>query len=261
MIPAGIREEIARRLDSIEAEHQVKIVFACESGSRAWGFASTDSDYDVRFIYVRSKDWYLSIDVESRRDVIETPIEGVWDVNGWDLRKALRLLRKSNPPLLEWLQSPIVYRQDSEVVARFRQAMSVFYSPRSAMYHYLSMARGNVREYLKGDVVWRKKYFYVLRPLLACRWIEARDEVVVPMEFQVLLEATVKDKSLLRAVEELLAEKRAGGEQDRGPRIPEISDFCLAELDRLDQNEVGKRETEDPERLNQLFREVLETLG
>ena len=172
-------------------------------------------------------------------------------------QRGLELMRKGGHDI------PIVYRQDSEVAARLRDAVSVYYSPRAAMYHYLSMARGNVREYLKGDVVWRKKYFYVLRPLLACRWIEKRGEVVVPMEFQVLLEATVKDPGLLRAVNELLAEKRAGAEQDRGPRIPEISDYCLAELDRLDQSKNDKRKPEapDPERLNDLFREVLETLG
>src|SRR5688572_25164319 len=92
--------EVNCRLDEIEQEHRVQVIFCCESGSRAWGFASTDSDYDVRFIYLQHLDWYMSIDLEERRDIIETPIEDVWDINGWDLRKALRLLRKSNPPLL-----------------------------------------------------------------------------------------------------------------------------------------------------------------
>src|SRR6266540_3954918 len=118
-----ISEQVDRRLDEIEANHDVRVAFCCESGSRAWGFASTDSDYDVRFIYVRRPEWYLSIDLEERRDVIETPIEGVWDVNGWDLRKALRLLRKSNPPLFEWLQSPIVYRERSSVAAQMRSIL------------------------------------------------------------------------------------------------------------------------------------------
>lgn len=103
--------EILARLEQIEKDEDVTIFYACESGSRAWGFPSADSDYDVRFIYVRPRDWYLSIDVEEKRDVIERPINDALDISGWDLRKALKLLRKSNPPLLEWLSSPIVYKE------------------------------------------------------------------------------------------------------------------------------------------------------
>ncbi|MDP3839821.1 MAG: nucleotidyltransferase domain-containing protein, partial [Methylococcales bacterium] len=106
-IAKPIRAEIERRLSAIETDFGVRILFACESGSRAWGFASDDSDYDVRFIYIHPADWYLTVDLEDRRDVIETPIDDVWDINGWELRKALKLFSKSNPPLLEWLQSPI----------------------------------------------------------------------------------------------------------------------------------------------------------
>jgi len=110
----AITATILERLAAIEHTELVHILYACESGSRAWGFASPDSDYDVRFIYVRPRDWYLSIDLERRRDVIERPIEGVLDINGWDLRKALQLMRKSNPPLFEWLHSPLVYRAQAE---------------------------------------------------------------------------------------------------------------------------------------------------
>ena len=105
---------ILERLAAIEQTEAVRILYACESGSRAWGFASPDSDYDVRFLYVRPRDWYLSIDLEHRRDVIERPIEGVLDINGWDLRKAPQLMRKSNPPLFEWLHSPLAYRAQEE---------------------------------------------------------------------------------------------------------------------------------------------------
>ena len=105
----NMKEKITKKLSIIEKEYNVKIIYACESGSRAWGFESQDSDYDVRFIYFHDLNWYLS--VEDRRDVIEKPADGVFDINGWDLRKTLKLLRKSNPPLLEWLQSPIVYNK------------------------------------------------------------------------------------------------------------------------------------------------------
>ena len=110
VIADAVRAEVARRLRQIEAEEGVRIFYACESGSRAWGFPSKDSDYDVRFLYAHPRPWYLSIDVERKRDVIERPITDEIDLGGWDLRKALQLFRKSNPPLLEWLQAPIIYR-------------------------------------------------------------------------------------------------------------------------------------------------------
>jgi predicted nucleotidyltransferase len=107
VIPDATRVEIERRLERVEADEDVRILFAIESGSRAWGFASPDSDFDVRFIYCRRADWYYSVDVEDKRDVIEHPIAEDIDLNGWDLRKALRLLVRSNPTIVEWLQSPI----------------------------------------------------------------------------------------------------------------------------------------------------------
>ncbi len=165
-------EEILARLGDIEKEENVTIFYACESGSRAWGFPSEDSDYDVRFLYLRPRDWYLSIDVEEKRDVIERPISEMLDISGWDLRKALKLLRKSNPPLLEWLNSPTVYQQDFTITDKIKELVPEYYSPIACLHHYLHMAQGNYREYLKGEIVWVKKYFYVLRPLLAINWIE-----------------------------------------------------------------------------------------
>ena len=110
-----VDEEIQRSIDEIEQSENVTVLYACESGSRAWGFHSQDSDYDVRFIYAHPPDWYLSVDLEKKRDVIERPILDDLDVSGWDLRKSLQLFRKSNPPLLEWLDSPIVYRDRFDV--------------------------------------------------------------------------------------------------------------------------------------------------
>ena len=160
---------IIQNLSDIEHAENVRIFFACESGSRAWGFPSADSDYDVRFLYIRPVEWYLSI-LEDR-DVIEKPISGDLDINGWDLKKALGLFRKSNPPLMEWLGSPIVYRETGTIAQRMRDLAPTFYSPISSTYHYLQMARRNFREYLHGEQVWVKKYFYVLRPLFAVQWL------------------------------------------------------------------------------------------
>ena len=162
---AAVRDTVNRCLDAIEREEGVRVLFACESGSRAWGFASPDSDYDVRFVYVQPRDWYLSIG--DQRDVIERPIVDLYDVSGWDLRKALRLFRKSNPPMLEWLGSPIVYRERTTAAASLRRIAARSFSPRACAFHYLHMARGNYREYLQADALPLKKYLYVLRPLLA----------------------------------------------------------------------------------------------
>ncbi len=253
-----VNEEVERRLCEIERDHGVRVVYACESGSRAWGFESTDSDYDVRFLYLHDRSWYLSIDIETKRDVIETPIEGVWDVNGWDLRKALRLMRKSNPPLVEWLNSPIVYRERGPVADMLRAVLPDYFSPRAAMYHYLHMARGNLRSYLQGERVKQKRYFYVLRPILACRWLEM-DLGVVPTEFGTLMEKTLTDPSLLGEIESLLVSKRAGKEVGLGPRIPEISEFLDSELVRFEENGVMREGVRsDVEPLSELFQRALQ---
>lgn len=253
----SIAEQIETGLAAIEREEQCVICLAIESGSRAWGFESSDSDYDVRFIYVRPAQWYLSIDVEHRRDVIEKPITGELDISGWDLRKALKLLRKSNPPLLEWLQSPIIYRQRPSLIDGLRALVAEFYSPRATFYHYLHMAQGNLREYLRGDVVWRKKYFYVLRPLLAMRWIELNIGPV-PIEFQKMLDAVVPAGELRNAIDELLRAKRSGAELDRGPRVPVISDYVESEITRFAQSTSTLPVSDgDIGKLDRYFREVL----
>ena len=221
-----IRAELAR----IESSHGVRILYACESGSRAWGFASRDSDYDVRFLYIHPRDWYLS--VENHRDVIEVPISADLDISGWELRKALRLLRKSNPPLLEWLKSPVVYAQDGDFLAGFRQLAADYYSPVRCFAHYLHMASGQAKQYLKGDEVRLKKYLYVLRPLLACRWIE-RGLGQPPMEFAELVYHAVDDAQVLLAIAELVARKAAGDELDIGAKIDVLNAFIHAELARL----------------------------
>lgn len=252
-----MEERIKASLLEIERGEGVHVFYACESGSRAWGFPSADSDYDVRFLYIRPRDWYLSVDVEDRRDVIERPITDELDVSGWDIRKALMLLRKSNPPLLEWLNSPIIYQEKLGITDRIRSLLPEYYSPRACLHHYLHMAQKNYKEYLKGDIVRVKKYFYVLRPLLAIKWIEEIDEIV-PMEFGVLVERTLKDRELKSAIADLVERKRAGHELDRGPAIPQISNFIRSELERIERRsgEVRAAKT-TTERLNEVFRASL----
>lgn len=250
--------EINTVLDGIESQEDVRIVYACESGSRAWGFASQDSDYDVRFIYVRRPEWYLSIHLESKRDVIERPIEGDLDVNGWDIRKALQLFEKSNPPLLEWLGSPIVYREFTATAQRMRDLIPKFYLPRACQYHYWHMAKGNFREFLRRETVKHKKYFYVLRPILAIRWIE-RDLGVVPTRFQDMVDRVLDDPDLKSAIDELTRKKGAGLELDEGPPIEPISAFLEREFERLAAVEFSLGVAErNGGHLDELFRDSIE---
>jgi uncharacterized protein len=250
-----ITEHIKQELSRLERELNIKILYACESGSRAWGFASEDSDYDVRFIYIHQQNWYLSI--EAKRDVIERSLEYDLDISGWDLRKALMLFRKSNPPLLEWLQSPIVYKKDGTFVEALRKLIPIYYAPPSCMYHYLSMAQGNFREYLKGDSVWLKKYFYVLRPVLACLWIEQRQDPP-PIEFEALVEGMISSPDLKREISTLIERKKRGLELDKGPKNVIISKFIETTLERLNTKAVDKVEVLSLEALNVLFRKTLE---
>lgn len=231
-IDPAMRRQIMDSLTRIEREHSVTILFACESGSRGWGFASPDSDYDVRFIYVNRLPWYLT--VTPGRDVIEVPISGDLDINGWDLRKALGLMRESNPTLLEWLRSPVVYREDGGTMDRFRALAETVFSNAKGWHHYASMAKKNFREHLQTDEVRYKKYLYVLRPLLAARWIRTRPGVP-PMRFVELAQHTLDpaaDAALIAEINALLEVKMRAGEGATSPRWPGIHAFIEAELAR-----------------------------
>ena len=262
VIDPVIRDEISSTLSAIEREQGVHILYACESGSRAWGFPSADSDYDVRFIYVRPLNWYLSYDVERRRDVIEMPIEGEIDCNGWDLRKTMTLFAKTNGALLEWLNSPIVYCERGSLAADLRALSERALNPLALCHHYLSMARNNRREYKGSEVIKLKKYFYVLRPLLAVRHIE-KHRVPPPMLFEQLV-AEHAPAEVRPAMEDLLDRKRhSASETMRGPRIPAIDDFISHELARNQEalksmdNSATIRGEAMSEALNEIFRAVL----
>jgi len=250
----SISKRIKAELSRIETAEQVTILYACESGSRAWGFESVDSDYDVRFIYVRRIPWYLT--VQSKKDFIEKPIDDELDISGWDVPKVLKLLRKSNPPLLEWLQSPTVYMQKSSFVDRLRGLTAEYYSPIGCMHHYMYMARKNFRKYLQRESVWTKKYFYVLRPVLACMWIE-QGLGVVPIEFARLVDRVVVDGELKKEIGALLEVKRSGAKMDRGPKNLVISDFLEKEIDRIQAESQGVQKTRDSSPLDQLYVDVL----
>lgn len=228
-IAPSVRQRVVQALADIEVAHDVSVLYACESGSRGWGFASPDSDYDVRFLYVHRLPWYLA--VEPRRDVIELPISDELDVGGWELRKTLRLLRRANPVLLEWLDSPVIYRQHEAWAGEIRDLAAQWFSPQRGRYHYLAMAHRNFRGYLQGESVRLKKYLYVLRPLLAALWIE-RGLGQPPMRFADLAGYLVTDEALRVEINALLAIKMRSGEAEYSPRWPGIHAFVESELAR-----------------------------
>ncbi len=261
MISGDIGRQIAEELKRIEQDENVKILYACESGSRAWGFPSTDSDYDVRFIYIRSQADYLS--VFDKRDVIERPISNDLDINGWDLKKALKLMSKSNPSLLEWLQSPIVYKEEPSITGNIRELSKSAFSPRACLYHYMHMAKGNFRMYLQGDQVKIKKYFYVLRPVLACEWME-RFNKMPPMEFEVLVDTLLPESSPVRKeVRHLLDRKKSGEEMDEEPKIFAIHEYLEDRLAALERAASGFEASGQigSEALDDLFRSALRESG
>jgi uncharacterized protein len=180
-----MRPNILSALKQIERAREVRVLLAVESGSRAWGFASPDSDFDVRFVYVHSLDWYLSV-FESR-DVIETMLPGDLDVSGWELRKALRLFSKCNLAFNEWLGSPIRYVEEPRFREQLTAQLPHYFNPIAGIHHYRRMASAALEENLESDGrIGIKKLFYVLRPLLACRWI-ANAGTQPPTEFAHLL--------------------------------------------------------------------------
>jgi uncharacterized protein len=249
-------EEIKKELLNLEAKHNIKILYAVESGSRSWGFASKDSDWDVRFIYVHNYDWYLS--VNEQRDNIEVILPNDIDLAGWELRKALLLFKKSNPPLLEWLSSPIVYRDEYGLAQKLRESSETYFNPKSCIYHYLHMANRNWVAYFKDGVVRVKKYFYVLRPLLASSWIE-KNGGMAPMEFEKLLNAEEMSDEVRKAIDVLLERKISGDELDKETRIPVLDEFIekmIAHfLEMMQHFEFKNHPTNDE--LNNIFRSVL----
>lgn len=219
---------IKKKLKEIEKNENVKIIGAFESGSRAWGFASPDSDYDIRFIYIRNKNDYLKL--EAIRDVIEYPIDDLIDINGWDLQKALRLLYKSNPTVFEWCSSPIVY-MESDLLLKFKSLMPNFFSCKSSLFHYLNMAESNYRSYLKTPNVRIKKYFYVLRPLLAAQWI-VNKKSQPPMLFKELVDSEL-DVSIKPVVEKLLQLKIEQSEIGITTKFQALNDYIEEKLKYL----------------------------
>jgi len=245
-----IVQRIKEKLDEIEQKENVTILFAVESGSRAWGFASPDSDYDVRFVYKRNNiNDYLKL--EGIRDVIEYELNDIYDISGWDLDKTLKLLHNSNPVIFEWVNSPIVYK-GTPFLEEFREFIKPYFMTIKGTHHYLHMAQRNYEMYLVDDTVKLKKYFYVLRPILATKYV-LKHHSNPPMLFEELVE-TEADDEVKEAIRRLLEAKKNTSELGTSEKIKVLSDYIEKELVLLN-NEVmslSKEETSWDE-LNRLF--------
>lgn len=228
-IPDDVRAHILARLDEVERAEGVRILFAAESGSRAWGFPSPDSDYDVRFVYAHPVSWYLSLREE--RDVIERPLDNIdVDLAGWDIRKALRLLLKSNAALYEWCRSPILYRDDGRARGVLENLFEQQAGPQAMAYHYRETARTNWQRGLEGrDAVRLKRYFYVARPLLALEWVIAKG-TPPPMQIGDLLAAHPIAGDAGGQLHDLLSRKRSTPEIGDGPRLPALDAWIAPRL-------------------------------
>jgi len=218
---------IKSRLKSIEEEHGLNVLYAVESGSRAWGIESTDSDWDVRFIYERKPESYLKCVGPKIRDtitILDKEIDDL-DFHGWDIDKAVKYFYKQNPSLLEWMLSPIVYKEsDTEIMDWLLENTTSQFRPISASLHYMSMCRSNYKTYLLGDEVPMKKYLYAIRPLLCCMWI-MKYKTPPPMLIQTIIEDLklgIKD-----TLYELLDKKKSGVEMGIIPKIKILDDFLI----------------------------------
>lgn len=248
-----MKEIILEKLQEIEEKEKVKIILAVESGSRAWGFASPDSDYDVRFIYVRQKEDYLKLNPV--RDVIEWQLDEPLDINGWDLKKTLQLLYKGNSTIFEWCTSPIVYVETPEA-AVLKAVLPAYFASKGSLFHYWHMADSNYRGYLKGDTVRIKKYFYVLRPILAAKWIIDRKSPP-PMLFSELVEAEL-EPDLRPVVERLLEMKISMLESEYAPKVQVLNDYIEEGLERVKRiAEEAECETVGWERLDEVFLKIV----
>lgn len=252
-----MKKLIQEQLGDIEKKERIKILYACESGSRAWGFPSPNSDYDVRFIYAHDLDWHLSL--LDKKDTIDLPINDDLDIGGWEIKKVLGLLWKSNPPLLEWLQSPIVYHSDSQFLRDIQELSREYFSPIAVMHHYLSMSKKYFEACQKSEEVKLKKYLYALRTAIAGKWV--REKGTIPhIELTQMFEVVTEE--VREKIQELIAIKSEQKEDYLHHREPMIDEF-LNETIKANEAIANELPTAkgDIEKLDYFYRKVVRSVS
>lgn len=265
-------QRIQELLLRIEREQNVRIVYACESGSRAWGFASEDSDWDVRFLYIRNPEWYMR--AFAMRNMSQTTVDGTYpdtityqvpeevlDAHGWDMTKTVSLLNKSNAALFEWMFSPIVYRQNVLFLEYRNFVTSELWNPVASFFHYRSTASRSLKEWLMKPTVAYKRYLYAIRPLMCASYV-AQFRHLPPVNIHTLMEELEAVKpmivppAMLEYARAIIADKQSGHETMTGPAIPELNDIItrilmtpLAELTAGDPIILPEKELDRFERV------------
>src|SRR4030095_1704264 len=224
-------KQVTDKLKEIELKRNVKILYACETGSRAWGFPSPDSDYDVRFIYIHERDWYLSL--SQRKDTIEH-MDGEMDITGWDLRKCLLLLRRSNATLIERFQSPMEYYSVDGFKNEFKELIEKYYSPTAVYFHHYSLAKKFLEEIKDAKEYKLKSWFYMVRSLFSCSWILEKD-TVLPMNIQDLM--SWMGEYWRRQVNELIELKKTVGEKYLHPYDKQLNDRIFELFEMMEKSE------------------------
>jgi len=255
MIDSKQKTLIQNTLSKLAQERSIKILFACESGSRAWGFPSKDSDYDVRFIYCHNLNHYLSI--SDRKDSIELGITDDLDIAGWDIRKSLSLLARSNPTLFDWLQSPIVYHEENQFKQDFWQLAQPYFSAQKVAYHHLGLVRKWLPEIQLDQPIKLKKLFYILRSLFAAYWV-CQQKTIPPMTFSELRDSASESPDLQGAIDKLLHQKSEANESDAGTLPSVVAKFITKTFAEL-ETEVTTLPTvkSDFAKLDQYFAELI----
>jgi len=253
----NIRNTIIQKLRDTQETNAVRILLAIESGSRGWGFASPDSDYDCRFVYAHEKDWYLS--VVSKTDIIEYAADKTYDINGWDLRKFISHIVKSNAVMFEWLSSNVVYISNDAATALLRRLEETFFNPVAVSHHYLSLARKKYNEIIGADTAKLKKYFYVIRPLVNVIYIEQHGKMPYMEYYRTLAEIEIP-RTAADEIGRLAYIKKTANESYAIPLNKTLTDFFAAELAGQDERlkTLKFNKNRDYEQADECFRKIIE---
>lgn len=254
-----MKKQILEQLSEMEKQYDIKILYACESGSREWGFSSDNSDYDIRFIYMHKKVCYLSLD--KKKDVIDKTELNNLEFHGWELVKTLKLLRNSNSSVYEWLQSNTIYKKEDVFYHNINKVKEDAFNPRSIFLHHYHLAKKNNTLIQKNKSKQNKLYLYTLRSIFACKWI-VKYHTMPTNKFDTLLENFVQDEIRKNEINDVLTKKRSGMDSITDSNILILDEYIRCELEMLESINLDKPTTLLNEReltlsLDHLFRETI----
>jgi predicted nucleotidyltransferase len=231
-----------QKLKATEEKYEVKIPLSIESGSRGWGFAATNADYDCRFLYVHKRDWYLS--VCDKKDFIEYAADEVYDIKGYDISRALKYIMNSQATIYEWLSSNVIYIRDEKITNKLQNLAAEFFNPISISYHYLNLARKMFKEIDGADTAKVKKYFYILRPIANLNFIWQYRKMPY-MEYDRTLAEIELNSEIKNAIEDLKNLKMSSREHDLIPKYKPLTGYFTDEIEKFDNCLKDMRHTKN----------------